>query len=184
LTRGKKTVAGARIRRAAAADAAALTALARTSKAVWGYDAAFMAACRNELTVGAGDVLGDPTFVIEAEGRILGFYQLRHHGAAADVALFFVAPEAMRTGIGRRLWVHLERTARASGAERLEVDSDPHAEGFYRAMGMRRIGQALSGSIAGRMLPHLVKDLAPAATGHGTAAREDAPRSDGPPVPR
>ena len=53
----------------------------------------------------------------------------------------------------------------------LEVDSDPHAEGFYCAMGMRRTGQALSGSIAGRMLPHLVKDLARAPSNPATMAR-------------
>ena len=52
----------------------------------------------------------------------------------------------------------------------LEVDSDPHAEGFYRAMGMRRRGQASSGSIPGRMLPHLVKHLAPASSDLATVA--------------
>jgi hypothetical protein len=57
------------------------------------------------------------------------------------------------------LWAHLEDAARAAGATRLEVDSDPHAEGFYRAMGMHRAGEAPSGSIPGRMLPHLVKAL-------------------------
>ena len=163
MSLGSTTVAGAWIRRAEAADAAALTSLALMSKAVWGYDAAFMAACRSELTVEAADVLADPTFAIEHERRILGFYQLRRRGIDADVRLFFVAPEAMRSGLGRPLWAHLERTAGALGATRLEVDSDPHAEGFYRAMGMRRSGRASSGSIAGRMLPHLVKDLAPPA---------------------
>ena len=171
MTRANATVAATPIRRAEAADAVALTRVALASKAFWGYDAAFMEACRAELTVGAHDILQDSTFVIEAEGRILGFYQLRRHGAGADVRLFFVAPEAVRSGIGRRLWAHLERTARAIGATRLEVDSDPHAEGFYCAMGMRRTGQALSGSIAGRMLPHLVKDLARAPSNPATMAR-------------
>ena len=72
-----------------------------------------------------------------------------------------MAPEALRAGLGGRLWTHLEDTARAAGARRLEVDSDPHAQGFYRAMGMHRAGQAPSGCIAGRMLPHLAKQLAP-----------------------
>jgi hypothetical protein len=38
-------------------------------------------------------------------------------------------------------------------------------------MGMRRTGQAASGSIAGRLLPHLVKDLARA---RSNAARNGA----------
>jgi hypothetical protein len=40
-------------------------------------------------------------------------------------------------------------------------------------MGMRRVGEAPSGSIAGRMLPHLAKDLAPVLRGRPAAARAD-----------
>ena len=167
------TLTNTRIRRAAAADAAALTRLALTSKAVWGYDAAFMAACRAELTVRPESIRRDPTYLVEADGRVLGFYQLRIDGALGDVFMIFVAPEAMCSGIGRRLWAHLEDTARAMGATRLTVDSDPHAEGFYAAMGMRRRGQALSGSIPGRMLPHLTKELAPASSNNVPAATGD-----------
>jgi GNAT superfamily N-acetyltransferase len=159
------------MRRAEGGDATSLSSLARRSKAFWGYDGAFMAACRAELTLEERDIAHDPTFVIEAEGQILGFYQLRLQGSGADIRMLFVAPEAVRCGIGRRLWAHLERTAWARGATRLEVDSDPHAEGFYLAMGMRRTGQAASGSIAGRLLPHLVKDLARA---RSNAARNGA----------
>jgi ribosomal protein S18 acetylase RimI-like enzyme len=161
VTRVNEAGAGARIRRAAATDAAALTSVARISKAVWGFDAGFMAACRAELTVRAASIRRGPTYLVEADGRILGFYQLRIHGALGDISMIFVAPEALRTGLGRRLWAHLEATARAAGATRLEVDSDSHAEGFYSAMGMRRVGEAASGSIPGRMLPHLAKELGP-----------------------
>jgi ribosomal protein S18 acetylase RimI-like enzyme len=161
--------AGGRIRPARAAEAAALTALALGAKAVWGYDAAFMAACRAELRVGPDAIRRHPTYVIETAGRVLGFYQLRLKGARADILMMFVAPEALRAGLGRRLWAHLGAAARAAGAARLEVDSDPHAEGFYVAMGMHRIGEAPSGSIPGRMLPHLAKAFVPADRGTGMA---------------
>jgi N-acetylglutamate synthase-like GNAT family acetyltransferase len=155
------TASAAHLRRAGPEDAGALTRLALISKAAWGYDTAFMAACRAELTVRRENVARDPTYLVEAEGRVLGFYQLGLDGAVAEVRMMFVAPEALRSGLGRRLWAHLEETARAAGVTRLEVDSDPHAEAFYRAMGMRRVGEAPSGSIPGRMLPHLAKALAP-----------------------
>jgi GNAT superfamily N-acetyltransferase len=154
-------VEAGRIRRAEPGEAAALSDLALNAKAVWGYDAAFIAACRAELSVRPESIRRDPTYLIEAEGRVLGFYQLRIYGAVGDVRLMFVAPEALRAGLGRRLWAHLEDTAQTAGVRRLEVDSDPHAEGFYRAMGMRHVGEAPSGSIPGRMLPHLAKELAP-----------------------
>jgi N-acetylglutamate synthase-like GNAT family acetyltransferase len=149
-----------RIRRAQPADAAALTSLALTSKAVWGYDESFMAACRAELTITPESIARHATQIIERQGRVLGFYQLRIDGAVAEVAQFFIAPAMLRRGLGRRLWAHLDQTARATGARRLEVDSDPHAEAFYVAMGMRRIGAAPSGSIAGRMLPRLGREIA------------------------
>jgi GNAT superfamily N-acetyltransferase len=146
------------IRRAQPADAAVLTSLALASKAVWGYDARFMAACRAELTITPESTARQPTHLIERQGQVLGFYQLRIDGALAEVAQFFIAPAMLRRGLGRRLWAHLDQTARAAGARQL--DSDPHAEAFYLAMGMRRIGTAPSGSIAGRMLPRLAKEIA------------------------
>ena len=145
------------IRRAAAGDAATLTALALRSKAAWGYDPAFMAACRAELTITAAGIARRPTWVLEERSAILGFYQLRLDGGTAEVAQFFVAPSSMRGGRGRRLWAHLEDRARAAGCTLIEVDADPHAEGFYLAMGMKRCGEAPSGSIPGRLLPRLRK---------------------------
>jgi GNAT superfamily N-acetyltransferase len=153
------------IRRACGRDAAALTDLALRSKAVWGYDAAFIDACRDELRLSPDEVERHPTYLLEDRGQPLGHYQLRLRALTADVWHFFVAPNAIRRGVGRRLWAHLEDTARVAGALRLEVDSDPHAEGFYVAMGMRRVGEAASGSIPGRLLPHLARELAPERSG-------------------
>jgi ribosomal protein S18 acetylase RimI-like enzyme len=166
LTDALDTECATHIRRARPADAAVLTGLALTSKAVWGYDASFMAACHAELTITPQSILRQPTHVLERHGEALGFYQLRIDGAAAEVAQFFIAPATLRRGLGRRLWTHLEARARAAGATRLEVDSDPHAEAFYLAMGMRRVGEAPSGSIPGRMLPRLIKDIAHGADAH------------------
>jgi len=157
-------VAAPIIRRALGEDAAALTALALRSKAVWGYDAAFMAACREELTITADAIAGQPTWVVEEDGAVAGFYQLAIAGACAEIAQLFVAEDRLRSGHGRRLWAHLEGQARAADCARLEVDSDPHAEGFYRAMGMVRCGEAPSGSIPGRMLPRLRKSLTMSST--------------------
>jgi N-acetylglutamate synthase-like GNAT family acetyltransferase len=147
------------IRRATRNDATELTMLALRSKAVWGYDTAFMEACREELTISVVAIARWPTWVIEEQGAITGFYQLRIAESVAEVAHFFIAPGNLRSGRGCRLWAHLEAMARAGGCARLEVDSDPHAEGFYRTMGMIRCGEAPSGSIPGRMLPNLRNPL-------------------------
>lgn len=147
------------IRAAQPADAPALTRLALRSKQVWGYDAAFMARCRAELTVTAESIATQPTFLLAEATKPLGFYQLRLQADAADVWLLFVAPEAIGQGVGRRLWHHLEGTARARAARRIRVDADPNAAGFYVAMGAVRRGDRPSASFPDRRLPHFEKRL-------------------------
>jgi hypothetical protein len=45
------------------------------------------------------------------------------------------------------------------GADRLLIEADLEAAPFYRRMGAHDYGLAPSGSIPGRMLPKLVKEL-------------------------
>jgi hypothetical protein len=97
------------IRPARPAEAAELTALARRSKASWGYSEQFMRSCEVELSYDALQIeRGDFLFAI-AE-------------AAGD-------------------------------GEYLVAQADPHAEGFYRAVGGEPIGSRESAKIPGRYLP-------------------------------
>ena len=152
-----------RIRRARPAEADALTALALRSKALWGYDDAFMALCRAELTVQPDAIERGQVWVAEAGEVIVGLLQLvpedRDDGRAVEVRLFFVEPGAVRAGVGRALWHHAEAEAEIIGAARLTLDADPNAVAFYERMGMRVVGSSPSGSIPGRMLPRMAKAL-------------------------
>ena len=71
----------------------------------------------------------------------------------------FVAPDAMRQGVGRALYDDACDIARNMGLTELQIEADPHAVGFYERRGARRIGEAPSQSIAGRVLPLLVADV-------------------------
>jgi GNAT superfamily N-acetyltransferase len=149
------------IRRADPAEAPLLTELALRSKAYWGYDAAFLEACRRgELMVSAGFVGTRPVFVLEEGGQLVGFYGLRGDPPDADLAYLFVEPAAVRRGHGRRLWEHAVATAGQLGYRRLLIESDPKAEPFYRAMGATRVGEVPSTVRPGRMLPLLTLSLA------------------------
>jgi GNAT superfamily N-acetyltransferase len=143
------------LRRATPDEAAGLTALALRSKAYWGYDEAFIEACRAELTVSATDVDGLRITVEESEGRVVGFYGLAGEPPEADLALMFVDPRSIGQGVGRRLWEHAVTTAGALGFESITIESDPGAEPFYRRMGAVTVGSAPSRSIPGRSLPLL-----------------------------
>jgi len=141
-------------------DAAVLTALAIRSKRSNGYDDAFMAACRAELTF-TPNAPGQHAWLVEdGRGRILGFFDLRLEDGIAEVYALFVAPDAKRSGVGSLLWAKLEQVAAGLGASVIGVDSDPEGVPFYLAMGAALVGEAPSGSIPGRLLPRLVKSLA------------------------
>ncbi len=130
-----------------------LTELCLRSKAVWGYDAAFMAACRAELTITARDMAQIQVAV--QYGRVVALAQLTQHGRIADIDKLFVDPAVLKSGAGRALFAWCMETARAAGAVALTVVADPDAAGFYRKMGMMDDGKEPSGSIPGRMLPKL-----------------------------
>jgi GNAT superfamily N-acetyltransferase len=145
----------ARLRPARPGEQPALTELCLRSKAYWGYDAAFMAACRAELTLGE-DL--DRVIVAEDEGQMLGLAELSPDGG--ELEKLFVAPEAMGRGLGRQLLDWCAREAAGRGVASLVIESDPGAADFYRRMGAVDDGVVPSGSIPGRVLPRLRLDLA------------------------
>ena len=129
------------------------------SKAVWGYDADFMTACRAELAFQPSDLSSSRIAIAEQAGTILGVAQVRMTGSDADLLKLFIEPSALRGGVGRMLFAWATDVARDMGATRLTIEADPDAAPFYRRLGARDAGLAPSGSIAGRMLPKLVFDL-------------------------
>ncbi|MFE4520035.1 GNAT family N-acetyltransferase [Kitasatospora sp. NPDC056783] len=152
------------IRPARPDEAALLTGIALRAKAYWGYDEAFMAACRAELTVDAEAIERSATLVAEDDGRVLGFAALSGTPPTGSLDQLFVEPESIGRGVGRALFERARERAGALGLRRFLIESDPNAEPFYLAMGAARIGGVPSGSIPGRELPLLVLELA-AATG-------------------
>lgn len=136
------------------ATLAALTDLCMRSKAYWGYDDAFMAACADVLRVTRDD-LKHPVAVVRDGPTFAGMVQVRLNGGEADLAKLFVAPDHMGRGVGTALIGWAKAQARDAGVSALRVESDPDAEAFYLSHGARRIGHTPSEAIPGRMLPLL-----------------------------
>ena len=142
------------------AELPALSELCVRSKAVWGYDAAFMAACRSELSFHPGDLASSQIAVAARNNRVLGVAQVKMKDRnEADLAKLFVEPAAMRGGVGQALFAWASDAAREMGASQMTIEADPDAAPFYRRLGARDAGLVPSGSIAGRMLPKLVLEL-------------------------
>jgi hypothetical protein len=87
-----------RIRRAEPAECDALSELALRSKVYWGYDSAFIEACRAELTVDATDVERLRVMVAEESEEIVGFYALAVGPPEGELSFFFVEPPGSAPG--------------------------------------------------------------------------------------
>jgi GNAT superfamily N-acetyltransferase len=139
------------IRPAQPTEAALLSDLALRSKAHWRYDAEFLELCRPVLTLRPDEVVTRRTMVAEEDGQVQGFYTLD----GDELGNLWIDPVHLRKGVGRHLWTHAVETARMLGLRELLVVADPHAEGFYLAMGAVRIGELPSEIEPGRQLPQL-----------------------------
>lgn len=170
-------------------DAPILSRIAQAAKASWGYSAETLERWLPELTVSAAFVEVHRTLVMEAPLRertlfrdaaggdsspdrggflvggasLLGFSVLVPTDEADVIELdhFWIVPERQRSGLGRLLFEKTLDSARASGASRLRVVADPHAEGFYERMGCHRIAEipAFVEGVEDRVLPVLERPL-------------------------
>jgi len=151
-------VAEIAIRPADAHDLDRATSVCLRSKAFWGYDDGFMAACREELTLTPGD-LDDLVLVACSGSEILGIIQLSRSDEIVEIEKLFIDPVAMRRGLGRRLLGEAIDKAVGPGVRAIRAEAEPQAVPFYTAMGFSRVGEAPSGSIPGRKLPVLLREL-------------------------
>ncbi|MGD0380064.1 MAG: GNAT family N-acetyltransferase [Acidimicrobiales bacterium] len=150
------------LRRARVEEIEDLTRLALRSKAHWGYDAQFIEACRDELTVRPEDLITHRLTVAvdETTHRLLGFYGLVGTDSDdAELSTLFVEPEVIGTGVGALLFDDAVRAARDAGFSRFRIEADPFAAGFYEHVGAEAFGTTASHSIADRELPLFVMDV-------------------------
>lgn len=148
-----------RLRNARQDELPGLSGLCLRSKAHWGYDAAFMAACRAELTLHPDELETSSLQVAERDAAVAGLVQVRVTAADADLLKLFVEPALIGAGVGRLLFEWATAKARDLGATRMIIEADPGAAPFYQRMGAHHAGSVASGSIPGRMLPRLLVEL-------------------------
>ena len=129
------------------------------SKAVWGYDDAFMTACRTELTLRPDELQSTYLQVAVRDSTVVGLAQVKVTDTDADLLKLFVEPALLKSGVGRLLFEWATARARGLGAVRMTIEADPGAAPFYERMGARHAGFAPSQSIPGRMLPRMQMEL-------------------------
>ncbi len=131
-----------------------MTRIAHAAKRYWGYPENYIRLWKNELTLTPEFIARTPVFSARCDADIVGLCALEGDGSYPELTHLWVSPGCIGNGVGKALLRHALRTARENGALGLEVASDPHAEGFYRKLGARRIGVVPSRP-EGRKLPLL-----------------------------
>jgi GNAT superfamily N-acetyltransferase len=94
------------------------------------------------LVLGPRGLAEGRTHVAEADGSLVGFATWAEADGIFELEDLFVDPGWMRRGIATALVSRIVNVLRAQGAERLEVTANPHALGFYSAVGFIDCGVA------------------------------------------
>lgn len=140
--------------RANPAQAQALTQIALDAKAYWGYPERWMELWRPQLTFTAKYFEENESWVAEINGDSVAFYTLLEKGGNAWIENLWVSPELIGKGVGKSLFSHALNRSRERGFQKLQLEADPNAIGFYEKMGMYKISERryeLEGQV--RILP-------------------------------
>ena len=92
------------------------------------------------LILGPDGLAEGRTYVAEEDGSLAGFATWIEAGGTIELEDLFVDPGWMRRGIATALVTRIVDVLRARGVERLEVTANPHALGFYSAVGFIHCG--------------------------------------------
>jgi GNAT superfamily N-acetyltransferase len=147
------------IRRSGAAQAARLSQISIAAKSYWGYPAQWIELWHNQLTITPAYIEKNEVWAAEVDGAILGFYALAGASPRMTLDHMWVMPVAIKQGIGSALFHHAITRAATAGAKVIEIESDPHAEGFYSKMGAETVGEVayvLEGQRRALPLMHLM----------------------------
>ena len=148
------------IRRSSAGESGRLTEIAHQAKRHWNYPERWIELWKDTLTITPDYISSYEVFSATNEEGVLGFYALIISGEKATLDHLWIDPNYIGAGLGKELFNHAVEKAAEMQASVLEVESDPNAEGFYKHMGARRIGETRS-ELDGqeRILPLLALEI-------------------------
>ena len=132
------------IHRAKPEQAEALSLIALAAKGHWSYPERWMEIWKPQLTFSPAYFEQKESWVVETDHTPIGFYTLLEKDGSAWLENLWVSPEFIGKGVGKKLFLHAVALARQRGYERLQLEADTNATGFYEKMGMKKVGERTS----------------------------------------
>lgn len=124
------------VRDADARDEPALARIFREASLSNAGDRDALLAHPEVLTLSVDLVGGRTRVATDADGTVLGFATTRHTDPGVlELDDLFVDPTAVRTGVAWHLILRVATEAEREDVARIDVTANPHALGFYEAVG-------------------------------------------------
>ncbi|RYD49502.1 MAG: N-acetyltransferase, partial [Verrucomicrobiaceae bacterium] len=98
---------------ACSGDALLLSGIARASKAHWRYPAEWMEAWLPQLEITGDFITAHTVITAQLGGQTIGFYAIGGEAPLADLLHFWLLPDFIGRGMGKRMFQHALATARA-----------------------------------------------------------------------
>jgi len=151
---------GLEVLRAASRNVEQINAVIEAAKRSWNYDQGYLEAAIPLLRIDEEYLGRCACFEARLDRRIVGFGAVEKRDAVVAVLEhLWVLPSVQRRGIGRTLFEKCSEAARQEGCRVMQIVSDPPAEGFYRKVGAKRVGERPSRIRDGPAFPVLEADL-------------------------
>ncbi|KLN60460.1 hypothetical protein WH96_12090 [Kiloniella spongiae] len=140
-------------------DLPLLPSIALRSKSHWDYPQDFLDKCKTffEAEYTEEYLKKSYTFLFLQSDEIIGMGSLLWNDIPM-IDSFWLLPENIGKGYGKQAFDLLIKEARKLGWPNLTIISDTYAEGFYKTMGAKRVGEVPS-EVQDKMLPKMFIDL-------------------------
>lgn len=147
------------IRCANPTNSKSLTELAIRSEAYWGYDDSFMDKFKALYKVSEEFIINNPTYIMEEDGEIIGFYGILIEESQRSLEYFFIEPKFIGKGYGKLLWNHVLKSCDSLNIREFIIVTSPQAQAFYTNLGAKLQGEVESLVAEGRMIPQLIYSM-------------------------
>lgn len=140
-------------------EANELNRIAIVSESYWGYDSDFMDKFKIIYQVTEEFIKRNQTFILYEDDRIIGFYSISNKPEGNEIEYFYIEPQCIGKGYGKRMWDHLVNYCKGHNIKDFTLVTSPQAKVFYEKMGAIYIGEVESTLKKGREIPKLKCNL-------------------------